>query len=41
VTIETDGKVVTVRGEEAYARYLEFVDCRTGRTLGHKEYKNR
>jgi hypothetical protein len=38
VTIETDGKVVTVRGMESYGRYLEFIDCDTGRTVGHKRY---
>jgi hypothetical protein len=41
VTLENDGQVVTVHGDEAYARYIEFVDCRTGRTLGHMEYENR
>jgi hypothetical protein len=38
VNIETDGKVVTVRGNESYGRYIEFVDCQTGKTVGHKEY---
>jgi hypothetical protein len=38
VLLETDGKVITVRGAESHGCYLEFVDCRTGRTVGHKRY---
>jgi hypothetical protein len=38
VNLETDGKVVTVRGNESHGRYIEFVDCLTGKTVGHKKY---
>jgi outer membrane protein assembly factor BamB len=41
VTIETDGKVLVIRGNESYSRYLEYVDLKTGKTLGHHEYKDR
>jgi hypothetical protein len=40
VVIETDGKVVIVHGNESYSRYIEFVDMATGKTLGHREFKN-
>jgi hypothetical protein len=39
VTIGTDGKIITVRGNESWSRYIEFLDIRTGKTLGHHEYK--
>jgi hypothetical protein len=40
VNIETDGKVVTVWGKESFACYVELVDCQTGKTVGHREFKN-
>jgi len=38
VTIETDGKVLTVHGHESFANYVEFVDVESGKTLGHREF---
>ncbi|HEV3444887.1 MAG TPA: hypothetical protein VG099_09605 [Gemmataceae bacterium] len=38
VTIETDGKVLTVHGHESFGDYLEFVDVESGKTLGHREF---
>jgi hypothetical protein len=38
VTIETDGRVVLVRGWEALGRYIEVVDPKTGKSAGHKKY---
>jgi hypothetical protein len=38
VNIETDGRVVTVRGLESAGRYIEFLSCETGETVGHKKY---
>ncbi len=29
---------VCVRGKESYGNYIEFVDLRTGKTVGHKVY---
>ena len=40
VTIDTDGKVLILHGNESYTRYIEFVDMQTGKTLGHKEFLN-
>jgi hypothetical protein len=38
VNIETDGRVVIVRGNESSGRYVEILDTKTGKTVGHKVY---
>jgi hypothetical protein len=38
VTIATDGTLITVWGKEASGRYVEFLDCKTGKTVGHKVF---
>jgi hypothetical protein len=39
VALDADRVLVTVRGKETMGRYLEFLDARTGRTLGHRIYE--
>lgn len=39
VNVEADGKVVTVWGKEASGRYVEIIDAKTGKMLGHKVFK--
>jgi hypothetical protein len=39
VAMEADHLLVTVRGKETLGRYLEFLDPRTGRILGHRIYE--
>ena len=39
VNIETDGKQVIVNGNEAYARYVEVLDIKTGKTLANTKLK--
>jgi hypothetical protein len=38
VLLDLDGQAVCVRGQEAFGNYIEFVDLRTGKTVGHKVY---
>jgi hypothetical protein len=38
VTIEYLGTVLVVRGNESLLRYIEYVDLKTGKTLGQREY---
>lgn len=38
VAIDADGVAVVVRGKESYGRYIEVLDPRTGRTVGHKVF---
>jgi hypothetical protein len=41
VTLEfIDGATVRVFGNESAGKYLEFVDINTGKTVGHRVYKN-
>jgi hypothetical protein len=37
INLDTDGDAVVVYGKETNGRYIEYVDRRTGRTLGHKK----
>jgi hypothetical protein len=37
--MEADHLLVTVRGKESLGRYIEFLDPRTGRVLGHHIYE--
>lgn len=37
VNITMDGKAVVVYGKESNGRYIEYVDARTGKTIGHKK----
>ncbi|HYT87953.1 MAG TPA: hypothetical protein VEL76_04480 [Gemmataceae bacterium] len=38
INITTDGKIITVWGNEAAGRYVELLDKQTGRTVGHKVF---
>jgi hypothetical protein len=40
VMLEVNREVVTVWGEECLGRYLEFVDVKTGTTVGHRLFKD-
>jgi hypothetical protein len=37
VNITTDGDAVLVYGKESNGRYIEYVDAKTGKTVGHKK----
>ena len=37
VNITTDGHVIVVYGKESNGRYIEYVDTKTGKTVGHKK----
>ena len=39
VAMEADHQLITVRGKESMGRYIEFLDPRTGRILGHRIYE--
>lgn len=39
VNIETDGTAVTIWGKEAGSRYVEILDGKTGKMVGHKVFK--
>jgi hypothetical protein len=38
VSLDLDKYAVCVRGNECLGRYIEYVDLRTGKTVGHKVY---
>jgi hypothetical protein len=38
VNLDLDGQAVRVRGKESAGRYIEYVDRKTGKTVGHKVY---
>ncbi len=38
VLLDLDERAVCVRGNECLGRYIEYVDLRTGKTVGHKVY---
>jgi hypothetical protein len=38
VLLDLDTQAVCVRGNECLGRYIEYVDLRTGKTVGHKRY---
>jgi len=38
MTIDANGEVVSIYGNESMGRYLEFKDVRTGKTVGHKQF---
>jgi hypothetical protein len=38
VNIETDGKAVTIWGNESAGRYVEILDAKTGKMVGHKVF---
>ena len=38
VLLDLDGQAVCVRGRESAGRYIEYVDLKTGKTVGHKVY---
>jgi hypothetical protein len=38
VNLDLDKQAVCVRGKESVGRYIEFVDLKTGKTVGHKVY---
>jgi hypothetical protein len=40
VLLEVNREVVTVWGDECLGRYLEFVDVKTGTTVGHRLFKD-
>ncbi len=41
VTFDTDGKVAVIYGRESVGRYVEFVDLKTGATVGHKRFNDK
>jgi hypothetical protein len=41
VAIDTDGKAIIVRGKESGGRYIEYLSKDTGKTIGHKIYRDR
>ena len=38
VNLDLDKQAVCVRGKECLGNYIEYVDLRTGKTVGHKVY---
>ena len=38
VNLDLEKSAVCVRGKESFGNYIEFVDLRTGKTVGHKVY---
>src|SRR5262245_9171562 len=38
VNIEANDDLVIVRGKESSGRYIEFLDIKTGKTVGHRVY---
>lgn len=36
VNLEIDGRLLTVYGNESFGRYIELLDLRTGKTVGHR-----
>jgi hypothetical protein len=38
VNLGLEKYAVCVRGKEAFGNYIEFVDRKTGKTVGHKVY---
>jgi hypothetical protein len=38
VTIDAEGEVLVVRGHESLGRYIEYIDRKSGKTVGHKKY---
>jgi hypothetical protein len=38
VNLDLEKYAVCVRGKESYGNYIEFVDLKTGKTVGHKVY---
>jgi hypothetical protein len=38
VNLDLDTQAVCVRGNESAGRYIEYVDLKTGKTVGHKVY---
>lgn len=38
VTIDAEGEVLVVRGHETLGRYIEYIDMKSGKTVGHKKY---
>ncbi len=38
VNLDLEKQAVCVRGKESAGRYIEYVDLRTGKTVGHKVY---
>ncbi len=38
VALDLDGQAVRVRGKESLGRYIEYLDRKTGKTVGHKVY---
>lgn len=41
INLEFDGEVLTVFGKESSGRYVEVVDAKTGKTVGHKVFKEK
>jgi hypothetical protein len=41
VTLDLDGDALCVRGKESAGNYVEYVHRKTGRTVGHKVFRNR
>jgi hypothetical protein len=38
INMTTDGRVITIWGNESSGRYVELLDQKTGRTVGHKVF---
>jgi hypothetical protein len=41
VHVANDGKVIKVYGKESAGNYLEYVDAKTGKTVGHKIFEKK
>jgi hypothetical protein len=41
VTLDLRDGVLVVHGKESAGNYIEYVDTRTGKTVGHKSFRNR
>jgi len=39
VSLEADHLLITVRGKESMGRYIEFLDPKTGKIVGHRIYE--
>jgi hypothetical protein len=39
VAVELAGDAVKVLGNESAGKYIEFIDCKTGKTVGHRVFR--
>jgi hypothetical protein len=41
VTLDLDGDTLCVHGKESAGNYIEYVSCKSGKTLGNRVFGNR